>query len=162
MKSEFDSLMENQTWTLVPRPTDINVISNRWVFKRKLKQDGQVAKYKARLVAKGYAQKQGINCTETFSPVVKFSSVRMLLFIAAAHNLEILQFDVKTAFLHGELNIPIYMEQPSGYEQDNDEVCLLNKAIYRLKQASMLWNVKLVKFLTSRNFVQSNADPCVY
>ncbi|KMQ82777.1 cysteine-rich rlk receptor-like protein kinase protein, partial [Lasius niger] len=107
--------MENQTWTLVPRPTDINVNSNRWVFKKKVKQDGQVAKYKARLVAK--------------------------------------------AFLHGELDIPIYMEQPSGYEQDNDLVCLLNKAIYGLKQASMLWNVKLVKFLTSRNFVQSNADP---
>lgn len=105
IKSELDSLMENRTWTLVPRPRD-NVISNRWIFKQKLKKDGEVDKYKARLVAKGYSQKPGIDYSETYSPVVKFSTVRMLLSIAAAHNLEIFQFDVKTpsAWRHGPDN----------------------------------------------------------
>lgn len=109
------------------------MITNRWVFKKKLKADGQVDVYKARLVARGCSQKQGIDYTETFAPVVRFSSVRTLLSIAAALNMEIYQFDVKTAFLHGDLEEEIYMEQP-GLEED-DRVCLLKKSLYGLKQA---------------------------
>lgn len=162
IKSKLDSLIENHTWTLVPRPKDINVISNRWVFKQKLDKDGKLDKYKALLVAKGYTQQHEIDYEETFSPVVKYSTVQMMLSIAAARNYEIFQFDVKTAFLHGELDRPIYMEQPSGCKKEGDSVCLLNKAIYGLKQASMCWNKKIVKFLTDWNFIQSKADRCVF
>lgn len=161
INAELASLEENDTWTLVPRPEGSNVITNRWVFKKKLKANGQVDKYKARLVARGCGQQAGIDYTETFSPVVKFSSVRAIFSVAAAKNLEVHQFDVKTAFLHGDLEEELYMEQPSGFEK-GDFVCLLKKSLYGLKQASRQWNKKVVDFLIKREFQQSTADPCVF
>lgn len=113
IKEELDSLEENKMWTLVEIPHDKNVITNKWVFKRKYNADGNIDKYKARLVAPGFAQKQGVDFNEVYSPVVRYSTVRTMLSIAAAEDYETVQFDVKTAFLHGDLKQEVYMEQPA-------------------------------------------------
>ena len=112
--SELDSLKRTGTWTLTPPAAGRQAIGSRWVLKIKRKADGTVDKYKARLVAQGYAQKAGIDYDETFAPVAKFTSIRMLLALAAHHDFEIHQMDVKTAFLNGDLDVDIYMEQPEG------------------------------------------------
>lgn len=161
INDEIGSLEENGTWILVPRPDDAKVIPNRWVFKKKYKADGSTDKFKARLVVKGYAQTYGVDYTETFAPVVKYDSVRLILSVAAAHDMNITQFDVKTAFLNGDLDEVIYMEQPYGFEQD-DRVCLLKKSLYGLKQAPRQWNIKIAGFLERHGLTQSKADPCVY
>lgn len=115
------------------------MISNRWVFKKKYTVDGNVDKYKARLVIKGFSHKQGIDFNEIYAPVVKYNTVRTVLSIFAVENLEMIQFDVKTAFLFGDLEETIYMEPPLGFEIDN-RVCLLKKSLYGLKQAPRQWN----------------------
>ena len=145
-KAEYDSLLENKTWVLVPRPKDRHVVSNRWVYD--IKHDGR---YKARLVAKGFTQVWGEDYHETFSPVARFESIRYLLAHAALEDWDIESMDVKTAFLNGDLDEEIYMEQPEGWivPGKEDHVCLLKKAIYGLKQASRQWNVKIHQSLIS-------------
>ncbi|CAB3994449.1 Hypothetical predicted protein, partial [Paramuricea clavata] len=113
--SEFNALMENGTWELVPPPDDKNIVGSRWVFKVKRKADGSVEKFKARLVAQGYSQTEGIDYNEVFSPVVRNTSIRSLLALANILDWEIHQMDVKTAFLQGDLTDEIYMKQPEGY-----------------------------------------------
>lgn len=115
-------------------------------------------------MAKGYSQKEGIDYNETYAPVVRYESIRAVLATAAAHNMEIMQFDVKTAFLHGDLSEEIYMEQPQGFVDSRhpNSVCRLQKSLYGLKQASRAWNVKFDNFLLQSGFIRSNADPCVY
>lgn len=117
INEELKSLKDNNTWTLVNRPENVNVITNRWVFRKKLKSNGEIERYKARLVARGCSQKYGIDYEETFSPVVKFSSVRALIAVAAAQGLDIVQFDVKTAFLHGDLEERIYINSPAEVDR---------------------------------------------
>lgn len=153
INDELNSLKVNNTWILVDRPKNTNIVTNRWIFKRKLKANGEIDCYKARLVARGCSQKYGIDYEETFSPVAKFDSVRTLIAMGAAKGMKILQFDVKTAFLHGHLIENIYMEQPSGCVQDSGKVCLLKKALYGLKQASRQWNAKFVNFIVKCGFV---------
>lgn len=114
MREEYESLVKNETWKLVERPKDRNVIDNRWVFKIKENTDGLIERYKARLVARGYSQEYGFDYLETFSPVVRFTSIRIIISIAAQNRMELKQFDVKTAFLNGDLNEQIFMEQPVG------------------------------------------------
>ncbi|RWS18232.1 integrase core domain protein-like protein, partial [Leptotrombidium deliense] len=108
MNDEMASLKKNETWHLVERPIGANIVKNRWVFRTKENSDGTVARFKARLVAKGYTQMKGIDFHETFAPVVKMTSVRTILAIAAHNDMELVQFDVKTAFLHGELKEEIF------------------------------------------------------
>ena len=143
MKSEIDSMHENQVWDLVPLPEGIVPIGCKWVYKRKRGPDGKVETYKARLVAKGYTQRPGVDYDETFSPVAMLKSIRILLSIAAYHDYEIWQMDVKTAFLNGFLDEEIYMEQPEGFasSENSGMVCKLKKSIYGLKQASRSWNL---------------------
>lgn len=117
------------------RPENGNVISNRWIFKKKYTADGRIDKYKARLVIRGFSQKEGIDFHEVFAPVVKYATVRTVLSTVATDDLEMVQFDVKTAFLYGDLEETIFIEQPSGFEIDK-RVCLLKKSLYGLKQAS--------------------------
>ena len=137
MNSEMDSMYENQVWTLVDPPEGVIPIGCKWVFKRKADMEGNLTTYKARLVAKGYRQKQGIDYDETFSPVAMVKSIRILLAIAAFHDYEIWQMDVKTAFLNGNLIEDVYMTQPEGFiSNDPKKVCKLNRSIYGLKQAS--------------------------
>lgn len=138
MDEEMKSQNKNNTWTIVKRPRNQRIIGSRWVYNYKLGTPGvKEARFKARLVAKGYAQREGIDYHEIFAPVVKHVSIRILLTIVVQEDLELEQFDVKTAFLHGELKEKIYMTPPEGYESQfqEDEVCLLNKSLYGLKQS---------------------------
>ena len=163
-KSEYDSLMENNTWDLVPPPEGKNIVGNRWVFKVKRDAEGSVQRYKARLVAKGYSQSEGIDYQEVYSPVARYNSIRSLLAVANVCNWETHQMDVKTAFLQGNLEDEIYMEQPEGFvdEERPDYVCKLNKSIYGLKQAARCWNAAIDTFLLSNGYKKCSADPCVY
>lgn len=120
-----------------------------WVFKIKRRTDGSIERHKSRLVAKGYSQRPGIDYKETFSPVIRLESVRILLAIVARDDLEMIHFDVKTAFLYGDLREDIYMRQPRGYEKDGNLVCKLQKSLYGLKQAPREWNRCFMSFLNS-------------
>lgn len=160
MNEEYQSLIENNTWTLQDLPDGRKVIDNKWVFKTKIDAAGNV-RYKARLVIKGCAQKKGFDYDETYSPVVKFSSIRYLMALAAKHDLDIDQMDAVTAFLQGDLNEDIYMVQPRGFSE-NKKVCHLNKAIYGLKQASRAWNKKLDAALIETGLKRSKVDQCIY
>ncbi|GKV31082.1 hypothetical protein SLEP1_g39821 [Rubroshorea leprosula] len=138
-------------------------LKNKWVFK--LKKDGdKIVRYKAWLVVKGFSQKKGIDFDEIFSPVVKMSSIRVVLGLAASMNLELEQLDVKTAFLHGDLHEEIYMDQPEGFEEKGKEhmVCKLKKSLYGLEQAPRQWYKKFDSFMMSHGYQRTNVDPCVY
>lgn len=162
MNDEYGSLMQNKTWNLVDLPNGKRAIDNRWVYKVKLDQNGEIERFKARLVIRGFTQEYGINYFETFSPVVKFTSIRAILAVAAAKGMAIKQFDVKTAFLNSELEEEIYMKQPKGYNDESGRVCKLNKSLYGLKQASRCWNKKFTDFMVRYNFKVCNSDPCVF
>ena len=163
-RSEYQALMENETWSLVELPKNRKAIGCKWVFKAKYTASGEVERFKGRLVAKGYAQMPGIDYEETYAPVVKYSSLRTLLSYAIANEMVIHQMDVVTAFLNGNLDEELYMAQPEGFVKPGEEnlVCRLNKSIYGLKQSPRCWNIVLDTFLKSLNFTQSNADQCVY
>ena len=162
--SEYESLMKNETWKLVELPSGRKPIGCKWVFKVKYGSDGKVERFKGRLVAKGYAQQYGIDYEETFSPVVRFSSIRLLLAYAVQNDMLVHQMDVVTAFLNGKLEEEIYMEQPDGYIQPGKEhlVCKLQKSLYGLKQSPRCWNTAFREFMTLLQFKQSTADPCIY
>lgn len=164
MRDELDSIHRNHTWDLVKMPAGRAAINSGWVLKRKRDAKGNVIRYKARLVAKGYSQQKGIDYTETFAPVAKFSSIRLLLALAAHHDWDIHQMDVKTAFLHGDLDVEIYMRQPEDFVEVGKEemVCLLKKSLYGLKQASRAWNQKINNALILLHFTRLESDHCIY
>ena len=164
MSEEYQALMENQTWTLTKLPDDQKSIGCRWVFKIKYNPDGTVERYKARLVAKGYSQTKGIDYTETFAPVAKFNSIRLILAISAKYQFYIHQMDVKTAFLNGELTEDIYMDQPDGFVDPKypKMVCKLKKTLYGLKQSPRAWNSKIDVYLETLQFQKSKADYSIY
>ncbi|KAG8499473.1 hypothetical protein CXB51_005963 [Gossypium anomalum] len=142
MQKEMESLHKNRTWDLVKLPKGKKVVRCKWVFKKKKRTPGvEEPRYKARLVAKGYSQIPGVDFTDVFSPVVKHSSIRALLGTVVMHDLELEQLDVKTVFLHGELEEDIYMKQPEGFivSEKEDYVCLLRKSLYGLKQSPRQW-----------------------
>lgn len=162
MQEGLDSLLTNKTWILVDAPKNQKVIDNKWVFKVKRNPDTSIERFKARLVGRGFRQEYGIDYDETFSPVVRFSSIRTLLAIAAQRNFEIKQFDIKTAFLYGELEEDVYMKQPVGFDDKTGKVCKLQRSLYGLKQASRCWNIKFKAFIEKFGFVVSESDPCVF
>ena len=164
IKSEIDSLSQNKTWILVDLPPGAKPIGCKWIFKKKLKTDGTIDKYKARLVAKGFTQKHNLDYFDTFAPVTRISSIRVLIALAAIHKLFIHQMDVKTAFLNGELEEEIYMVQPEGCVVSGQEnkVCKLIKSLYGLKQAPKQWYEKFDQVLTSNGFSSIEVDKCVY
>ncbi|KAK8600808.1 hypothetical protein V6N12_050656 [Hibiscus sabdariffa] len=164
MRSEMDSMSDNQVWTLVEPPEGIKPIGCKWVFKKKTDMDGNVQTYKGRLVAKGYRQIHGIDYDETFSPVAMFKSIRILLAIAAFHDYEIWQMDVKTAFLNGKLEEDVYMTQPEGFvtPENAGKVCKLQRSIYGLKQASRSWNLRFNDAIKEFGFIRNEDEPCVY
>ena len=135
MDDEFNALIKNKTWELVPRPPDVNVIRSMWIFTHKMKSDGSFERHKARLVGNGRTQQVGIDCGETFSPVVKPATIRTVLSLALSKAWSINQLDVKNAFLHGKLQETVYMHQPLGYRDKThpDYVCLLRGSLYGLK-----------------------------
>lgn len=127
-----------KTWTLVPETLDMKVLDSRWLYKEKLNPDGTLDKHKVRLVAKGNEQKKGVDYLETFSPVVRTTTIRLVLKVATTKQWPIKQLDVSNAFQHGDLNEPVYMYQPSGFVDPEipDHVCCLTKALYSLKHAT--------------------------
>lgn len=162
MRDEYDSLIKNHTWELTDRPQNTTLVDNKWVFKIKEGGKNSPSIFKARLVARGFTQEHGINYHETFSPVVRFTSIRAILATAAQRKMTIRQFDVKTAFLNGDLKEVVYMEQPIGFTDGTKRVCRLKKSLYRLKQASRCWNEKFTGFIKKFGFIQCNSDPCVF
>ena len=141
MEEEIDSIKSNQIWTLVDLPKDCKAIRNKWVLKIKRKVDGSIKRYKARLLAKGYTQHEGIDYEETYSLVVRFTSICLILAIVTSLDLKLHQMDEKMTFLNGELEEKIYMEQPIGFIKDGQEhnMCKLIRSIYGLKQSSRQW-----------------------
>jgi hypothetical protein len=162
MDAEFKSLKDNETWKLCRLPNGRNAIGCRWILRKKLNANGTINKYKARLVAKGYSQKEGIDYEETFSPVVKFNSIRIIFAIAVNNNLLLHQMDVKTAFLNGNIEEDIYMQQPEGYSNEDGLVCKLQRSLYGLKQSARSWNQRINTVLLELGFQRCNGDNCMY
>ena len=163
INSELDSIISNHTWELVELPPKVKPISCKWIFKRKLKPDGTIDKYKACLVAKSYKQKHNVDYFDTYSQVTRIASIRILFAIASIHKLVIHQMDVKTAFLNGNLDEEIYMEQPEGYVVHGQEhkVCKLVKSLYGLKQAPKQWHEKFDNMMLTHGYVINGADKCI-
>jgi hypothetical protein len=164
MQSEIDSLNELNTWDLVDSASvpKSKVIPSMWVFKTKRKADGSVDKLKARVVAKGFRQVPGRDFHETYAPVARPSSVRMLFALAAAYDLKLVQYDIKTAYLYADLKEEVYMAPPPFLAGSAGKVCRLRKSIYGLKQAAHEWNKLLTERLRATGLIQSAYDPCVF
>ena len=161
---EVNAIDASGTWELTPLPKEKKAIGCKWIYKLKYNADGSISRYKARLVAKGYAQTYGIDFEETFSPVAKMATVRVVIAMATTKGWELQQMDVKNAFLNGELQEEVYMEQPKGYVHLDfpHYVCRLKKALYGLKQAPRAWTYRMSKFLQSIGFEISKADHSLY
>ncbi|GJZ81343.1 putative RNA-directed DNA polymerase [Tanacetum coccineum] len=164
MQDEMNSLHENNTFELVKLPKGKRALKNKWVYKLKTEEHTSRPRYKARLVVKGFSQKRGIDFDEIFSPVVKMGSIRVVLSLAASLDLEVEQMDVKTAFLHGDLDKEIYMEQPEGFQVKGKEgyVCRLQKSLYGLKQAPRQWYKKFESVIGKQGYRKTSSDHCVF
>ena len=158
MQAEIDALQTNHTWIEVSLPPGKRAISSKWVYKIKLKADGSLERYKVRLVIRGNTQKEGIDYTETFSPVVKMTTIRTIIALAAAIKWPLYQLDVNNAFLHGDLHEEVYMKMPEGIPNPTNKVCKLQKSLYGLEQASRQWHAKLADFLKKQGYTQSKND----
>nr|GEV91020.1 retrovirus-related Pol polyprotein from transposon TNT 1-94 [Tanacetum cinerariifolium] len=162
IKEEMGSLRKNKTWELVDHQVGQKLMTCKWLFKIKEGIEGvQKPRYKARLVARGFTHRAGIDYNEVFSPVVRHTSIRVILALTACKDFELEQLDVKTAFLHENLEEVIYMRQPPGYEQGN-KVCLLKKSLYGLKQSPRQWYRRFDEYMLSNGFKRSSYDICVY
>lgn len=149
MENEYSALIQNQTYKLVPPRQGLNIINCKWVFRVKRKADGTIDQYKARLVARGFKQRHGLDYSELFSPVVKPTTIRIVLSLALNHGWCIRQLDVQNAFLNGVLDEKVFMQQPPGFEDPNrpHHSCQLSKAIYGLKQVPRAWHQTLATVL---------------
>ena len=158
------SLQENEVWDLVKLPAGRKTVGSKWVYKIKTGADGSVQRYKARLVAQGFTQKYGTDFDETFCPVVRQGSLRLLIALSVQNGLTLHQVDVTTAFLNGTLEEEVYMHQPEGfvYQRKEELVCKLKKSIYGLKQSPRCWNTTLDTYLKELGFTQTASDPCIY
>lgn len=159
MDLEIKAIEKNCTWKLVKAPVGAKVIGVKWVYRTKLNENGEIDKCKARLVAKGYAQEKGIDYDEVFAPVARWDTIRMVVALAARNGWKLYQFDVKSAFLHGELTEDVYVTQPQGFEVKGEEnkVYKLNKALYGLKQAPRAWFSKIEGYFIKEGF-EKNCD----
>ncbi|KAJ0477853.1 putative RNA-directed DNA polymerase [Helianthus annuus] len=164
MTEEFKALMRNGTWTLVPPVPNANIVDCKWVYRLKRDEHGNIKRYKARLVAKGFNQQPGIDYHETFSPVVKSTTVRVVLSLAVSRKWPLRQLDVQNAFLHGDLKETVYLRQPPGFidSQKPDHLCLLHKSLYGLKQAPRAWFNRLSGALLQLGFSGSKTDPSLF
>ena len=160
IQEELQTLKQNQNWDLVPKPDDVKPISCKWVFEVKMQPDGSIERYKARLVAREFSQQCGLDYDETFSPVVNIIIVRVLIALAVSKAWKVWQMDVINAFLYGEVNQEIYMEQTKGLaiKEKHEFVCKLRKTLYGLKQAPTTWYEKIVKFLVQSGYTVTPAN----
>lgn len=162
MDDEMKSLDYNEVYEVISRnQVNKKIVSSKWVYTVKYKKNGDIDKFKARIVARGFTQVYGEDYGATYCSVVQVMTTRFTLAYAAMNNLKIRQFDVKTAFLNGELNEEIYMEPADGYGEP-DQVWKLKRSIYGLKQSPRMWNEKFTSFMTSLNFNISNYDNSVF
>jgi histone deacetylase 1/2 len=164
MEEEYNALIENKTWHLVPPSSNKNLIDCKWVYRIKKKVDGSIDRYKARLVAKGFEQRYGIDYEDTFSPIVKIATIRIVLSLSVSRGWSLQQLDVKNAFLHGVLEEEVYMKQPPGFENPHAPhyICKLDKALYGLKQAPRAWYSRLSSKLCELGFIPSKADTSLF
>lgn len=168
MKSEMTSLEATGTWSVCELPPGKHPVGCKWVYTIKFNPDGTIERFKARLVAKGYTQIEGLDYIDTFSPVAKMGTVRLLLRLAASKNWSITQMDISNAFLNGDLDEEIYMIMPPGYSQlsgktyPKNSVCKLHKSLYGLKQASRQWNQKLSSVILGAGFQQAPSDHSLF
>lgn len=160
MEEEMKSLTDNSTWELVELPKDRKSIKCRWVFLTKCDTQGNTKRLRSRVIAKGFSQTEGIDYEETFAPVARLDSLRLLLAIAAHFNLDVHHIDIKSAYLNGDLDEEIYMDQPKGFVVPGKEglMCLLKKAIYGLKQAGQQWHIHLHGTLAELGFQKNIAS----
>jgi len=162
VNDKFKAIKENQTWNLVQLPAGKKAIGNKWIFKIKRDEHGNIQKYKARLVAKGCLQKKGFDYNETYAPVARLTTVQILLSIIVNENLHSDQLNVKNVFLHGLLTQDIYMKQPEGCEDGTSRVCKLNKTLYGLKQSPRAWNLAFKDYVKELGLKQSKYDQCMF
>lgn len=164
MKEEYQSLLDNQTWTLVDLPKGRKPIRNKWVYKVKRNADGSIERFKARLVAKGFTQREGVDYQEVFAPVMRHDSFRMFIAIATKLKSFVRQVDAVTAYLNGHIDEDIYMAQPQGFTVSGQEqkVCKLLRGLYGLKQSAHVWNLHSMRPLIQLGFTRSKVDPCVF
>jgi hypothetical protein len=165
MQEEYDALQKNGTWELVKLPNGRKAIGSKWVYKAKENEKGEVIRYKARLVARGFTQQQGIDFKETYAPVTKLTTIRTMLAVAALKDYRVEHLDVSNAYLNADVEEELYMEQPEGFvqcdENGNKLVCKLIKSLYGLKQAGRNWNIKINKWLCDNNFMRSKVHVCM-
>ena len=163
MKSEITALEDTGTWQIVDLPPNVKPIGCRWVYKIKYKSDGSIERFKARLVAKGYNQIEGLDYSDTFSPVAKLTTIRLVLALASIHNWHLHQLDVNNAFLHGTLHEDVYMVIPPGvHTTKSNQVCKLVKSLYGLKQASRQWYERLTSLLIQHGYKQATSDHSLF
>ena len=162
VNDEIKSLNANNTWEIVDTPHNTNIVNCRWVFAIKTDKFGNLSKYKARLVAKGFTQEFMVDYNETYAPVARIPTFRMMMAFANQNSLFVHHMDVKTAFLNGELDTEIYMKIPPGIEHPPNKVCKLKKSIYGLKQSARLWYEKFDKVIKKFGFRSSHLDNCLY
>lgn len=166
MADECDALIWNHTWTLLPPTTNINIVDCKRVYKIKCDHTGSISRYKARLVSKNFHQQSGIDYHETFSPVVQFTTVRVVLSLslAVSNKWPLRKLDVKNAFLHGDLNETVYLRQPPGFLDPHkpNHVFLLHKSLYGLKQAPHTWFHLLSRALHTLSFQGFHTDPSMF
>jgi hypothetical protein len=164
VNDEMDSILSNNTWVLVDLPPGSNTIGCKWVFRRKYRTDGTIQTFKARLVAKGFRQREGIDYFDTYAPIARITSIRVLIALASIYKLVVHQMDVKTAFLNRDLDEEVYMDQPEGFVLPRSEkkVCKLVKSLYGLKQTPKQWHEKFDTVILANGFKHNGTDKCVY
>ena len=164
MVKEYQSIINNDVWEVVSILMNKSVISSRWIYKTKHLTDDSIENYKEISVAHGFSQKEGIDYEETFSPLARYTSIRTILALESKMKWNLHQMDVKTTFLNGLIEEEVYIEQPQGFETDNQKnhVCKLKKALYGLKQEPRAWYGRIDGFLMSLAFTKSKADSNLY
>jgi Reverse transcriptase (RNA-dependent DNA polymerase) len=164
MVNEIKANVQNGTWQLADLPEGKKVLPLKWVYKVKRDAKGNFEKYKARIVVKGFSQIAGLDFDETFAPVVRIESIRIIFSIAAANDLHIIHIDRKNAFLHGDSDVEIYVTEPEGFldVKSPEKVLRLIKSLYGLKQAPRIWYLFLYGVIVGLGFVPLETDPCIY
>ena len=164
MEDEYNALIKNETWTLIPNYSSYKLIRNKWVYRVKENPYGTINKYKARSVVKGFLQIPYIDFTETFNPIVKAATIRIILTLAVNNDWMLRQVDINNAFLNGELTKMVYMPQPEGFMDKSrlNHICILKKALYGLRQAPRAWFDKLKGALNSWGFENSKCDTSLF
>jgi hypothetical protein len=159
MMEEYSSIVKNDVWDVVLRPEGKSLVTSRWLYKIKYVVDGSIEKFKARFVAQGFSQVEGVDYDETFTPIARYTLIKVVISIAAEMGWKIHQMDVKTAFLNGLIEEEVFIEQPQGFEVHgrDSHVCRLKKALYGLKKAPRAWYSRIDTYLQQMGFEKSEA-----